>query len=78
MRWYADTIGDVIRDESGSLVAQFFTSPSPEELALMCAAPEMLEALRYVWNKAITEYYTEDSPLRQKVEAAIAKAEGRS
>lgn len=43
---------------------------------LIAAAPEMLEALKLVWDKVLTEYHSKDSYVRQQVEAAIAKANG--
>lgn len=41
---------------------------------LIAAAPELLDALRLVHDKVLTEYHSRDSYVRQQVEAAIAKA----
>jgi hypothetical protein len=45
---------------------------------LIAASPDLLDALRLVWDKVLTEYHSPESYVRQIVEAAIAKAEGRS
>jgi hypothetical protein len=43
---------------------------------IVIAAPELLKALRLVHNKVLSEYHDRRSPVRQAVEAAIAKATG--
>lgn len=44
-------------DGGGMIVAQFWTSPTPEHAAMMVAAPQVLAAL-----KALDAYWTEDFP----------------
>lgn len=73
----------------GHIVAQFWTSPTPEHAALMCAAPELLAALKaaegYLLNAKVdletgapkrTAINTVEGGLRI-VREAIAKAEAR-
>lgn len=71
----------------GHIVAQFWTSPTPEHAALMVAAPELLEALREL-NDALNDGLCNSGipgfdsgrlgRAQDRADALIAKAEGRS
>ena len=65
------TTYDVV-DQSGGLIAP---DVAPSDARLIAAAPEMLEALRAV---ADCKFCILCQTCRNKVDAAIAKAEGRT
>jgi len=60
-------------ENAGVIVAQFWTRPSDENRALMVAAPEMLEALK--WAEAHADILPRK--VAEIIAEAIAKAEGR-
>ena len=68
---------DMIRTrDSRQIVAQFWTSPSETDARLIAAAPELLEALKIVAGSE--NWRCSEDGEWDIVNAAIAKAEGRS
>ena len=63
---------------AGCSIAEAFGAGATDapNARLIAAAPDMLAALELAWDKILTEYCSSDSPVRQTVEEAIAKAKG--
>lgn len=62
----------------GLMGAAVFAKPDAELTRLRALNAELVEALEYVWDKVLTEYYDEESPIREKAYHALAKAKGEA
>jgi hypothetical protein len=76
--------GYVILDSNNDIIATDIYACAPVDIELMCAAPEMLQALKQAVDALDTMTTTENGMIESSIydaivnaKAAIAKAEGR-
>lgn len=80
-QWKNGMLGEIEDDDGNNLAVVNLSAPDAlRNLAMMTAAPELLEAVK-AYQKAVNAGFTADPELwadaSRKTEAAIARVEGR-